>query len=196
MLQAFPHLPVEEEGRLNDPRLRENFVERVFAYRRLRALFAGRWTVGRLVAFHTAHKLQLMAHSPRGLCRAGTPGGGREGAGASGPRASYEAQFMSALEVMATPKRHVNVLQHILGYFTDQLDSAARQELVELIDDYGRGMLPLVVPLTLVRHYVRQFAIAYLQAADVSRTAPQRIDAAEPRMTPDPLAQRPTASLR
>jgi uncharacterized protein YbgA (DUF1722 family) len=79
-------------------------------------------------------------------------------------RAAYEEQFMSALEVMATPKRHVNVLQHILGYFTDQLDSAARHELVEIIADYGRGMLPLVVPLTLVRHYVRQFTIAYLQA--------------------------------
>ena len=70
---------------------------------------------------------------------------------------------MQALGVIATRRRQVNVLQHILGYFTDQLDSAARHELVELIADYGRGMLPLVVPLTLVRHYVRQFAIAYLQ---------------------------------
>ena len=76
---------------------------------------------------------------------------------------------------MATPKRHVNVLQHILGYFTDQLDSAARQELVELIADYGRGMLPLVVPLTLVRHYVRQFTIAYLQAQTYLEPHPKEL---------------------
>jgi uncharacterized protein YbgA (DUF1722 family) len=71
---------------------------------------------------------------------------------------------MTTLEVMATPKRHLNVLQHILGYFSDQLDGAARHELLELIDDYARGLLPLVVPLTLVRHHVRHFTIGYLQA--------------------------------
>ena len=175
LLQAFPHLPVEEEGRLNDPRLRENFVERVFAYRRLRSLFSGRWTIGRVVAFHTAHKLQLMAHSPRLYAELGRLVAGAKGLARPALRASYEAQFMSALEVMATPKRHVNVLQHILGYFTDQLDRAARQELVELIDDYGRGVVPLVVPLTLVRHYVRQFTIAYLQAQTYLEPHPKEL---------------------
>ena len=175
LLQAFPHLPVEEEGRLNDPRLRENFVERVFAYHRLRSLFGGRWTIGRLVAFHTAHKLQLMAHSPRVYSELGRMVAGAKGLARQALRASYEAQFMSALEVMATPKRHVNVLQHILGYFTDRLDSAARHELVDLIADYGRGILPLVVPLTLVRHYVRQFAIAYLQAQTYLEPHPKEL---------------------
>ena len=175
LLQAFPHLPVEEEGRLSDPRLRENFVERVFAYRRLRSLFSGRWTIGRLVVFHTAHKLQLMAHSPRAYAELGRLVAGAKGMARPALRASYEEQFMSALEVMATPKRHVNVLQHILGYFTDQLDSAARQELIELIADYGRGMLPLVVPLTLVRHHVRQFAIAYLQAQTYLEPHPKEL---------------------
>jgi uncharacterized protein YbgA (DUF1722 family)/uncharacterized protein YbbK (DUF523 family) len=164
LLQTFPHLPVEEEGRLNDPRLRENFVERVFAYRRLRSLFGGRWTIGRVVAFHTAHKLQVMAHSPQLYTDLGRLVAGAKAVPRPALRASYETRFMSALEVMATPKRHVNVLQHILGYFSDRLDSAARHELMEIIQDYRRGMLPLVVPLTLVRHYVRQFAIAYLQA--------------------------------
>jgi len=175
LLHAFPHLPVEEEGRLNDPRLRENFVERVFAYRRLRSLFSGRWTVGRVVAFHTAHKLQLMAHSPRLYAELGRLVAGAKALERPALQASYEAQFMSALEVMATPKRHVNVLQHHLGYFSDQLDSAARHELVELIDDYGRGMLPLVVPLTLVRHYVRQFAITYLQAQTYLEPHPKEL---------------------
>jgi uncharacterized protein YbgA (DUF1722 family)/uncharacterized protein YbbK (DUF523 family) len=175
LLQAFPHLPVEEEGRLSDPRLRENFIERVFAYRRLRSVFGGRWTIGSLVAFHTAHKLQLMAHSPRLYAELGRLVAGAKGLARPALRASYEAQFMSALEVMATPKRHVNVLQHILGYFTDQLDSAARQELVELIDDYGRGVVPLVVPLTLVRHHVRHFAISYLQTQTYLEPHPKEL---------------------
>ena len=166
---------MEEEGRLNDPHLRENFVERVFAYRRLRSLFSGRWTIGRLVAFHTAHKLQLMAHSPHGYSELGRLVAGAKGLARPALRTSYEEQFMSALEVMATPKRHVNVLQHILGYFTGQLDRPARQELVELIADYGRGMLPLVVPLTLVRHYVRQFAITYLQAQTYLEPHPKEL---------------------
>jgi uncharacterized protein YbgA (DUF1722 family)/uncharacterized protein YbbK (DUF523 family) len=175
LLKACPHLPVEEEGRLNDPRLRENFVERVFAYRRLRSLFSRRWTVGHVVAFHTAHKLQLMAHSPRLYAELGRLVAGAKAAARPALRAAYEAQVMSALEVMATPKRHVNVLQHILGYFTDQLDAAARRELLELVEDYGRGALPLVVPLTLVRHYVRQFGIAYLQAQTYLEPHPKEL---------------------
>jgi uncharacterized protein YbgA (DUF1722 family)/uncharacterized protein YbbK (DUF523 family) len=164
LLGALPHLPIEEEGRLGDPRLRENFVERVFAYRRLRSLFAGRWTLGRLVAFHTVHKLQLMAHSPRLYAELGRLVAGAKELGRPALRDAYEAQFMSALETMATPKRHVNVLQHILGHFSDCLDTAARKEVVGVIDDYGRGLSPLVVPLTLVRHHVRRLAIEYLQA--------------------------------
>ena len=173
--QAFPHLPIEEEGRLSDPRLRENFIKRVFAYRRLRSLFGGRWTLGGLVAFHSAHKLQLMAHSPRLYAALGRLVAGAKPLARPALRASYESQFMSALEVMATAKRNVNVLQHILGYFSEQLDSAARHELIELIDDYGRGLLPLVVPLTLVRHYVRRFAIAYLQAQTYLEPHPKEL---------------------
>jgi uncharacterized protein YbgA (DUF1722 family) len=90
-------------------------------------------------------------------------------------RLSYEAKFMTALEVMATPKRHVNVLQHILGYMSDRLDGEARRELIELLDDYGRGMLPLVVPLTLVRHYVRRLRIPYLQAQTYLEPHPKEL---------------------
>jgi uncharacterized protein YbgA (DUF1722 family)/uncharacterized protein YbbK (DUF523 family) len=163
LLRHFPHLPIEEEGRLTDPRLRENFVERVFAYHRLRALFAGRWKVGDLVGFHTAHKLLLMAHSPKAY-----EGLGRLVAGAKAvPRAElrerYESEFMRALSELATTKRQTNVLLHILGYFRKQLDGDSRGELLAVIEDYRRGLVPLIVPITLIRHYVRRFDVAYLR---------------------------------
>ncbi len=175
LLQAFPNLPVEEEGHLNDPRRRESFVERVFAYRRLRSMFGRRWAIGSLMAFHTRHKLQLMAHSPRLYAELSRLVANAKGLPRPALRASYQAGFMSALAVMATPKRHVNVLQHVLGYFTDQLDAATRQELVERIDDYGRGVVPLLVPLTLIRHQVRRFVISYLQAQTYLEPHPKEL---------------------
>ncbi|HXQ21685.1 MAG TPA: DUF523 and DUF1722 domain-containing protein [Candidatus Acidoferrales bacterium] len=163
LLQRFPSLPVEEEGRLNDPQLRESFVERVFAYHRVRALFAARWMVGDLVTFHTAHKLQLLAHSPTAYARLGRLVAASTRMPRPELRARYEADFMSGLAVPATPRRHVNVLQHIAGYFKRQLDDDARRELLALIEDYRAGLIPLVVPITLVRHYVRRFDVAHLK---------------------------------
>jgi uncharacterized protein YbgA (DUF1722 family)/uncharacterized protein YbbK (DUF523 family) len=159
---ALPHLPVEEEGRLNDPRLRENFIERVFAYRRLRSLFRPRWTRGDVVAFHTAHKLQLLAHSPRHYDRLGRLVAGIKRLSRETFRARYEAELMDALCVLATRRRHVNVLQHVVGYLRPRLDAASRAELLAVIEDYGNGLIPLIAPLTLVCHYVRRFAVAYL----------------------------------
>jgi uncharacterized protein YbgA (DUF1722 family)/uncharacterized protein YbbK (DUF523 family) len=155
-------LPVEEEGRLADASLRENWIERVFAYRRLRSLFARRWTRGDLVTFHTAHELQLLSHSPR--LQAGL---GRLVAAAKEiPRATlrerYERAFMETLCPLATPRRHVDVLHHVLGHFRGRLDAADRRELRELIEDYGRGLVPLVVPITLIRHHVARLAIGSL----------------------------------
>ena len=163
LMRRYPNLPVEEEGRLNDPPLRENFVERVFAYRRLRSFFERGWTVGGLIAFHTAHKLQLMAHAPKGYEQIGRLVAGAKGVPRTELRDRYEAEFMATLAAMATKKRHTNVLQHIVGYFKKQLDDASRRELLEVIEDYHTGLVPLVVPLTLVRHYVRRFEIAYLE---------------------------------
>ncbi len=163
LMRRFPNLPIEEEGRLNDARLRDNFIERVFAYRRIRILFASRWTIGGLVALHTAHKLQLLAHAPRAYAELG-----RMVANASTiPRAEvrdrYEAEFMGALKKIATPARHVNVLQHMAGYFRDRLDSESRGELAAVIEDYRNGLVPLIVPITLVRHHVRTLDIVYLK---------------------------------
>lgn len=163
LLRAFPHLPVEEEGRLSNPCRRESFVERIFAYRRVRSLFSGRWTIGDLVAFHAAHKLQLMAHAPKRYAELGRLVAAAKRTARPALRAAYEEQFMRTLEVRATPRRHVNVLRHVLRHFTDRIEHASRRELADRIDDYGRGVVPLIVPLTLMRHYVRRLAIADLQ---------------------------------
>jgi uncharacterized protein YbgA (DUF1722 family)/uncharacterized protein YbbK (DUF523 family) len=163
LTRRYPSLPVEEEGRLNDSHLRENFVERVFAYRRLRSFFSARWTIGGLVQFHTAHKLVLMAHSPKAYSELGRFVANAKRLARDQVRDDYELAFMDALKKLATTARHTNVLHHMLGYLRGHLDATARAELVTLIDDYRRGLLPLIVPITLFRHYVREFDIAYLR---------------------------------
>jgi uncharacterized protein YbgA (DUF1722 family)/uncharacterized protein YbbK (DUF523 family) len=162
LVEAFPHLPVEEEGRLADPRLRDNFIERVFAYWRLRGLFASRWTVGDLVRFHTAHKLLVLAHAPERYRRLGRLVAGARGMARRNLEQRYVAGFMDALAELATTRRHTNVLQHMAGYFKDRLDAASKRELAGTIDDYRRGLVPLVVPLTLIRHHARTLDVAYL----------------------------------
>ena len=162
LMARLPNLPVEEEGRLSDPRLRENFVERVFAYRRLTRLFAARWTVGQVVAFHTAHKLTLMAHSPVAYRSLGQLVAGAKAMDRAAFAEQYQGGFMRALSAMATPKRHANVLQHMLGYFSKDIDDDARDELLGLIEDHRTGLVPLVVPMTLMRHHVRRQHVEYL----------------------------------
>ena len=158
-----PFLPVEEEGRLSDPRIRDNFVERVFAYRRLRTLFAGRWSTGALVRFHTAHKLTLMAHSTDAYRALGRLVARAKPIPRHELEAKYTEGFMTALAVMATPRRHTNVLQHMAGYFKKVLTAAAKAELSAVIEDYRLGLVPLVVPITLIKHHVRQHDVAYLE---------------------------------
>jgi len=163
LMARFPTLPVEEEGRLSDPVLRENFVERVFAYRRLRQLFEGRWTMGDLVRFHTAHKLTLMAHSPSAYRRLGRLVAEAQGRPRRDVMQEYESGFMRALTQIATPGRHANVLQHMVGYFKRALNGEERAELLSLIDEHRRGVVPLVVPMTLLRHHARQQKVSYLE---------------------------------
>lgn len=156
-------LPVEEEGRLNDAAIRENFIERVFAFRRLRSLFSGRWTVGRLVDFQARHKLQIMAHSPEACRRLGRIVAEAKHLPRKEVRERYETEFMSALKVRATTRRHANVLQHCLGYFRGILTPPARAELAGVVEDYRKGLVPLIVPITMIRHYARLLGIEYLR---------------------------------
>ncbi len=158
----FPLLPVEEEVRHNDPRLRENFVERVFAYQRLRTLFASRWTLGDVVRFQTIHKLTLMARQPQAYQRLGRLVGNGKTMPRSDFRDSYSSAFMAALTIVATPRRHANVLQHMLGYLKKTLDRESRAELLALIEGYAREQVPLVVPLTLFAHHIRRCGVTYL----------------------------------
>jgi uncharacterized protein YbgA (DUF1722 family)/uncharacterized protein YbbK (DUF523 family) len=162
LVEAYSNLPIEEEGRLADPRLRENFVERVFAYWHLRGLFDGRWTAGDLVRFHTAHKLLLLAHAPEAYRQLGRLVAGGRGLSRRDLERRYVEGFMQALAQLATTRRHTNALQHMAGYFKDRLYAASKRELAETITDYRRGLIPLVVPLTLIRHHVRTLDVTYL----------------------------------
>jgi uncharacterized protein YbgA (DUF1722 family)/uncharacterized protein YbbK (DUF523 family) len=175
LIRRLPNLPVEEEGRLNDPNLRENFIERVFAYHRMRALCASRWTAGALVAFHTAHKLTLMAHSPRAYAELGRLVADSKRIERAELRERYSLQFMRALKKLATPARHVNVMQHIAGYLQERCDADSRRELMEVIEEYRRAAVPLVVPLTLIRHWVRRFDIAYLKGQTYLEPHPREL---------------------
>ena len=162
LLDRWPNLPVEEEGRLNDPVLRENFVERLFCRHRWRSLVRAGLTRSRLIAFHTAHKMLIRAHNEAGYRRLGklvASFGQRPDAEIV---ADYEDEFFSILKRRATAKRHVNVLQHAVGYLKNDLEQADRQDLLRHIEDYRLGHVPLIVPVTMLRHHVHRNHIAYL----------------------------------
>jgi len=162
LVRRFPALPVEEEGRLGDAAIRENFIERVFAFARWRAFLEAKPRPRDLVAFHAAQKFAILAHSPAHYAKLGrfVAAAGRTLTREKPTR--YGTLFMEALAVRATRARHANVLQHLAGFFKRQLDAPSRAELAELIQEYRRGLVPLVVPLTLVKHYVRNFDLTYL----------------------------------
>ena len=162
LMQRLPGLPVEEEGRLHDAGLRENFIERIFAYRRLRALFAERVTQRRLVDFHARHKLQIMAHSPAHYRELGPLVAEAKGMPRAELRERYVSGVMEALSRTATRAKHVNVLQHAAGYLRPHLDPDSRAELHALFEEYRAGRVPLIVPITLLRHHVRKWGIDYL----------------------------------
>lgn len=162
-MSRFPLLPVEDEGRLHDPHLRENFIARVFAYNRWQKHVASDTTISNLVAFHTRHKLLLMAHSPTGLRELGTIVSEAQNRKSGDSFCRYITLFMVTLKQMATVKRHTNVLQHIMGYFKQNLSHDEKMELLEIVDQYHQGLVPLIVPVTMLRHYVRKYDQAYLK---------------------------------
>jgi uncharacterized protein YbgA (DUF1722 family)/uncharacterized protein YbbK (DUF523 family) len=162
-MDHFPLVPVEEEGRLHDPKLRENFIERIFVFKRWRELLEQPKTRGRLVAFHTRHKLLVFSHSPKHYQVMGRLVAGAKGTSLKAVYETYEGLLMEALRLKTTVKKNANVLQHMMGYFKTQLSSDEKQELLEIIDQYRKQYLPLIVPMTLMNHYVRKYDQAYLK---------------------------------
>jgi uncharacterized protein YbgA (DUF1722 family)/uncharacterized protein YbbK (DUF523 family) len=162
--EAMPLLPVEEEGRLQDPARRESFFVRLFAHDRLRAVFGPRWKLGDLVRFHSREKLLVLAHDPKAYKEMGQ----LVARGKQVPRkelaADYQARFMNALARRATRGKQTNVLQHMAGYLKKEIDRVSRTELMETIGDYRRGLVPLIVPVTLLKHHVRLQDVEYLAA--------------------------------
>jgi uncharacterized protein YbgA (DUF1722 family)/uncharacterized protein YbbK (DUF523 family) len=162
-MEHFPLLPVEDEGRLNDPKLRENFIERIFTLKRWREVIGQRPALKDLVAFHTRHKLLILSHSPSHHSLMGK-------LVARGKEISwrelcekYQGLLLEGLRLKTTPKKNSNVLLHILGYFREQLSADEKQEMLEIIELYRQGLVPLIVPITLVNHYVRKYDPSYLK---------------------------------
>jgi uncharacterized protein YbgA (DUF1722 family) len=156
-MDHFPLMPVEEEGRLQDPGLRENFIERIFTLKRWRELRGGKEGLGRLVDFHTRNKLLVLAHGEKGYRTMGK----LVAAGKTIPLKSlygqYETLLMEALRLRTTVKKNSNVLYHLMGYFKNDLSADEKQELMEIFDQYRAGHIPLIVPVTLINHYVRKY---------------------------------------
>tara|TARA_R110000868_G_scaffold362686_2_gene624893 strand:+ start:7785 stop:8738 length:954 start_codon:yes stop_codon:yes gene_type:complete len=163
LLAQHSNLPVEEEGRLNDPALRENFIERVFAMRRWQEICDDGITAEKLVLFHSQHKLSLMAHHAGKLKALGSIVAKIDKKHFNEIAQQYFSLFMQTMRFIATRRKHTNVLQHLMGYLKDQLDKDDKQELLQLIMDYHKGHVPLIAPVTLLQHYFRKFPDAYIE---------------------------------
>ncbi len=162
LLRRFPLLPIEEEGRLNDTAIRENFIERVFAYHSLQNLFIGRFSRGKIVQFHTINKYQLLSHSPKHYRELGALVAAIKKQTPDAFRENYSRLYMDTLAVRATARKHVNVLQHILGFLKNDLPADDKKYILDTIEDYRQGLIPLVVPITLIKNFIRKYDIAYI----------------------------------
>jgi len=162
-MRHFPLLPVEDEGRLNDPDLRENFIERVFTLQRYREATRPSAQLKNLMKFHEQHKLLIQSHSSEAARAMGVllAGAGKKQADKACER--YESMLLDALRLKATPKKHTNVLQHMLGHFKKHLTHDEKGEMLEIIGLYHDGLVPLIVPVTMFRHYVRKYEVPWLQ---------------------------------
>jgi uncharacterized protein YbgA (DUF1722 family)/uncharacterized protein YbbK (DUF523 family) len=162
-MEHFPLLPVEEEGRLHDPAIRENFIECVFALARWREFLAGKGDRGGLIEFHTKHKYLILSHSNKHYQEMGRLIAGVKQVRLQGLCEKYQASLMESLKLRATPKKNANVLMHMAGYFKNQITAGEKVELLGIIDLYRRELVPLIVPITLINHYIRKYDQPYLR---------------------------------
>ena len=159
----FPLIPVEDDGRLNDPLIRENFILQIFTMKRWRDNLVGKRSMGKLVDFHTRNKLLIMSHSQKHYRLMGKLVAEGKKLGIIDLYDQYQQQLMEALKLKTTIKKNINVLQHLMGYFKRQLSGDEKQELLEVFNHYRRELVPLVVPITLINHYVRKYDQPYLK---------------------------------
>jgi len=159
----FPLLPVEEEGRLNDPVLRETFIEQIFTLKRWRETLVLGQNMKNLVDFHTRHKLLMLSHSPANARLMGKLVADGRKTPIQMVYMQYENLLIETLRMKSTIKKNLNVIEHILGYFKNQLGPDEKQEMLEIFDRYRNAFVPLIVPVTLLNHYVRKTGEPYLK---------------------------------
>jgi uncharacterized protein YbgA (DUF1722 family) len=162
-MDHFRLLPVEDEGRLHNPGLRENFIERIFTLKRWREIIGKKESRRDIMDFHTKHKLLILAHSPTHYQTMGKLVAQAKGFSLKELYQRYRILLMESLELKTTQKKNSNVLHHMMGYFKKQLSSDEKRELLEVIDFYRKGYIPLIVPVTLINHYVRKYDQPYLK---------------------------------
>lgn len=175
LMERYPHLPVEEEGRLNDPRIRENFITRVFAFDRWIGVLESGPSPRDIVEFHTQHKMLLLAHSPKHHYALGPLVSKAGILPMEDLVAEYETGLMGALKSIASPGRHVNVLQHLAGFLKDDLSPVDKSELHAVIRDYGAGRIPLVTPLILLYHHLKHLKDDWVEAQTYLQPYPHEL---------------------
>ena len=162
-MNHFPSIPVEDDGRLNNPQIRENFIQQIFTMKRWREIDTGRANMGKLVDFHTRNKLLLLSHSQKHYRMMGKLVAAGKQLPISDLYRQYQGMLLDALKLKTTIKKNINVLQHLMGYFKKELSADEKQELLETFEHYRREQVPLIVPITLINHYVRKYQQPYLK---------------------------------
>ena len=162
-MDHFHLFPVEDEERIHDPKLRENFIEMIFILKRWREVSGRKENRGNLVSFHSRHKLLILSHSPKRHQMMGKLVAKAKEIPLKDLYQQYQDILMEALKLKTTPKKNANVLMHIMGYFREELSSDEKKELLEVIENYRQEVIPLIVPITLVNHYVRKYNQPYLK---------------------------------
>ena len=161
-IKTFPLVPIEDEGRLNDAKIRENFIARVFSFNRLQKLFDKGLSKGALVNFHTRHKFLLLAHSRNHYTALGKLVANSKSLKPDEIKAEYSRLFMEAMTYKSTPKKNTDVLLHMMGFLKKVLTKGEKEDILTTIEDYRKELLPLIVPVTLIRHQVKKYNIEYL----------------------------------
>jgi len=162
-MHRFPSIPVEDDGRLNNPQIRENFIQQIFSMKRWRDINTERRTMGKLVDFHTRNKLLLLSHSQKHYRMMGKLVAEGKQLSIGDLYHQYQGLLLDTLKLKTTIKKNVNVLQHLMGYFKKQLSADEKQELLETFEHYRQERVPLIVPITLINHYVRKYQQPYLR---------------------------------